>query len=162
MSSPRPRILLIEDEKTIALGISYNLKKNGYDVELAEDGQQGLGRALEKKFDLIILDVMLPRLDGLSVCKELRRQRVWTPILMLTARSETHDRVQGIKLGADDYLGKPFSLDELFVRITALLRRREWDSSASTRVSIEQERYELGEVLFDSNLQVLFFKEKRV
>jgi len=117
------RILLIEDEPGLTLTLTDRLRVDGYEVESAEDGEVGLQRALDEPFDLIILDIMLPRKSGLDVCRDLRQRSNNTPILMLTARGEVVDRVVGLKLGADDYLVKPFEMLELLARIEALLRR---------------------------------------
>lgn len=121
---PGTRILLIEDEKKIADFVRRGLTLEGYRVEVAFDGETGLNLAVDKPPDLIILDVMLPRLDGLTVCRELRAAGSTTPILMLTARDSVPDRVAGLDAGADDYLIKPFELEELLARVRAQLRRR--------------------------------------
>ena len=117
------RILVIEDDRTIAGIIRQGLEDAHFSVEIARDGETGLQRARESDPDLIILDLMLPRLDGWSVCRELRLQRRTMPILMLTARDAIDDRVHGLELGADDYLTKPFDFRELRARVEALLRR---------------------------------------
>ncbi len=117
------RILLVEDEESVALTVGDRLRSEGYEVEVARDGDDGLGRALGDSFDLLVLDVMLPGRDGFEVCRELRARGVEVPVLMLTARSQVVDRVVGIKLGADDYLTKPFEMAELLARVEALFRR---------------------------------------
>src|SRR5947199_10211105 len=117
------RILLIEDEPGLVLTLSDRLSKEGYAVEAARDGETGLQRAVTEGFDVILLDVMLPRKNGFDVCRDLRQQGVQTPVLMLTARGQVVDKVVGLKLGADDYLTKPFEMIELLARIEALLRR---------------------------------------
>jgi two-component system, OmpR family, alkaline phosphatase synthesis response regulator PhoP len=117
------RILLVEDEPGLALTISDLLAAEGYQVESAADGPSGLAHALGKPFDLVILDVMLPGKNGFEICRELRQKGRNCAILMLTARSQVADRVAGLKLGADDYLTKPFEPPELVARIEALLRR---------------------------------------
>lgn len=116
------RILVIEDEKPILNIIKFNLKKEGFEVYEAVDGEEGVEKALKLEPDLILLDIMLPKKDGFTVCKELR-QKISTPILMLTAREEEVDKVLGLELGADDYITKPFSTRELVARIKAHLRR---------------------------------------
>jgi DNA-binding response OmpR family regulator len=118
------KILIVEDEESIRLPLEDNLRLEGYDVSCAGDGAEALAMAAEDAFDLIVLDIMLPKLDGFEVCKRLRRDRVMTPILMLTAKSQEIDKVLGLELGADDYVTKPFSSRELLARIKALLRRR--------------------------------------
>ena len=117
------RILLVEDEPGLVLTLTDRLSSEGYEVDAAEDGEAGLQRALNDGYDLIILDVMLPRRSGTEVCQEIRKRDIQTPILMLTARSQILDKVVGLKLGADDYLTKPFEVPELLARIEALLRR---------------------------------------
>lgn len=125
------RILLIEDESGIAAMIREGLEDANYSVDVARDGQTGLEMAQEQTYHLIVLDVMLPRRDGYSVCEELRMQRNRVPILMLTARDTVKDRVRGLDMGADDYLPKPFDFQELMARVRALIRR---DKVNRTRV----------------------------
>jgi two-component system, OmpR family, alkaline phosphatase synthesis response regulator PhoP len=117
------RILLVEDEPGLVLTLSDRLASEGYHVESARDGESGFDRAANEAFDLIILDVMLPHMNGFDVCRDLRRRSVNTPLLMLTARGQVVDKVVGLKLGADDYLTKPFEMMELLARVEALLRR---------------------------------------
>jgi two-component system, OmpR family, alkaline phosphatase synthesis response regulator PhoP len=118
------RILIIEDEPGLRLALTDRLAADGYEVAGAADGEEGLRRATEEHFDLVILDVMLPRRSGLDVCRDLRQQGNPASILMLTARGEVVDRVVGLKLGADDYLTKPFAMAELMARVEARLRSR--------------------------------------
>jgi two-component system alkaline phosphatase synthesis response regulator PhoP len=118
-----PRILVIEDEANIALGLQDDLTLEGYQVEVAGDGEAGSRLAQEGQFDLIILDIMLPKKDGFQICRELRRSGVTTPVLLLTAKTQEAEKVLGLELGADDYVTKPFSPLELRARIKALLRR---------------------------------------
>jgi two-component system alkaline phosphatase synthesis response regulator PhoP len=117
------RILLVEDEPGLVLTVSDLLTTEGYEVESAADGEMGLAMAIEGKFDLVILDIMLPRKTGFEVCRELRQRGVDVAILVLTAKTQVVDRVVGLKLGADDYLTKPFDPAELLARVEALLRR---------------------------------------
>jgi len=117
------RILIVEDEESILMPLEDNLELEGYEVASARDGVEGLSMAAKGPFDLIVLDIMLPKLDGFEVCKRLRQDRVMTPILMLTAKSQEIDKILGLELGADDYLTKPFSPRELLARIKAILRR---------------------------------------
>ena len=117
-------ILVIEDDRAIALGLRLNLRKDGHDVRMAADGETGLRMALEPGVDLVVLDVMLPMRNGYEVLKELRRRGSTVAILMLTAKGMEGDKILGLKLGADDYLAKPFGLGELLARVEALLRRR--------------------------------------
>ena len=118
-----PRILIVEDEPAISFGLELDLKTESYQVEVVEDGETAVKRGRDGAFDLIVLDVMLPKKDGFEVCRELRRAGIQTPILMLTAKSQEAEKVMGLDLGADDYLTKPFSPKELRARIRALLRR---------------------------------------
>ena len=138
------RLLLVEDEPGLQLALSDRLVAEGYAVETAGDGHAAITRASGEPFDVIVLDVMLPGRDGFDVAKTLRQQGVQTPILMLTARTQVVDRVVGLKLGADDYLTKPFETIELLARIEALMRRA--PSSAS---GVTLERYQFGEVTVD-------------
>lgn len=117
------RVLVIEDEPGLVLALTQRLESEGYTVETAEDGEQGLARGTSQPFDMIILDLMLPRKNGFDVCRDLRQRGINTPVIMLTARGQVVDRVLGLKLGADDYLTKPFAMMELLARIEALLRR---------------------------------------
>ena len=117
------RILIVEDEAQMRLGLKDNLEFEGYEVDTAEDGEEGLNRILNNTYDLILLDVMLPKLSGFDVCKKARAQGNNSSILMLTAKGEEIDKVLGLELGADDYITKPFSLRELLARIKAVLRR---------------------------------------
>jgi len=125
------RILVIEDEAPIAAVIRRGLERAGYTVDVATDGAMGLERAAEQVYGVILLDLMLPRVDGWTVCETLRARRISTPILMLTARDAVPDRVKGLEAGADDYLPKPFDFTELVARVRALLRR---DKLHKTRV----------------------------
>jgi two-component system alkaline phosphatase synthesis response regulator PhoP len=131
------RILLVEDEPGLVLTLTDRLKGEGYQVESARDGEAGLARAESESFDVIILDLMLPRKSGFDVCRDLRQRGVTTPILMLTARGETTDKVVGLKLGADDYLTKPFDMMELLARVEALLRRSS-AAGAGSSASVHQ------------------------
>lgn len=128
------RILLVEDNRRLSESLRRSLMDDGYAVDAAFDGEEGEAWALAYEFDAIILDVMLPKLDGLAVCRNLRRQRVTSPILMLTARDTVDDRVLGLDSGADDYLVKPFALQELLARLRALLRRDADDKFPELRV----------------------------
>ncbi|MBD0316229.1 MAG: response regulator transcription factor [Nitrospiraceae bacterium] len=117
------RILLVEDDIDLAQFIAKGLREESYAVDIASDGEQGLLFATEVSYDLVILDIMLPRLDGLSLCRQLRKAEDYTPVLLLTARNTVQDKVSGLDTGADDYLTKPFSFAELLARVRALLRR---------------------------------------
>lgn len=118
------RLLLVEDNHRLSASLATNLAHEGYSVDVAYDGQEGQDLAELAPYDLIVLDILLPQKDGLEVCRALRRRRVHTPILLLTARDTIEDRVQGLDSGADDYLVKPFAMRELLARLRALLRRQ--------------------------------------
>jgi two-component system alkaline phosphatase synthesis response regulator PhoP len=147
------RILVVEDEPSLALGLQEDLSIEGYEVEVARDGETALQCALAGSFDLIVLDVMLPKKDGFEVCRQLRREGARVPILMLTAKTQESDKVLGLEIGADDYVTKPFSGRELRARIKALLRRTVGDVADIYRfgdVEVDFARCELrrgGEVV---------------
>ena len=117
------RVLIVEDEVNLATAVAHGLQAEGYDVEIAHDGTEGLWRAREGQFDAIVLDIMLPGMNGYQVCDILRREDVWTPVLMLTAKDGEYDEAEGLDTGADDYLTKPFSFVVLLARLRALIRR---------------------------------------
>ena len=125
MADRAPRILLVDDEQPIQTLLSFPLQRDGYEVVQASDGREALARFSEQAFDLVVLDLMLPRMDGLEVCKRLRAKGSTVPIIMLTAKSEEIDKVLGLELGADDYITKPFSVREFRSRVKAVLRRAE-------------------------------------
>ncbi len=124
MPTDTPRILLVDDEESLQKLLSYPLRSDGYEVVAAADGQEALDRFDEAQFDLVVLDVMLPRVDGFDVCRKLRARSA-VPIIMLTAKAEEFDKVLGLELGADDYITKPFSMREFRSRVKAVLRRAE-------------------------------------
>ncbi|MDO8466574.1 MAG: response regulator transcription factor [bacterium] len=128
-------ILIIEDEKKLVSILKRALKSERYSVEVAYDGKEGLDKAMKNNYSLILLDIMLPKKDGLAVCKELREHQIHTPIIMLTAMGSTEERVAGLDVGADDYLIKPFGLNELFARIRAVLRRRKTTDPDITKIA---------------------------
>lgn len=134
-------ILVIEDEQKIRDLIKRALVGQNYTVEVAVDGEEGLEKALHNTYGLIILDLMLPKKDGMEVCQELRNRGIHTPILILTARGVVEDRIQGLDIGADDYLIKPFDMNELFARIRAILRRRRTSDSLI---------YKVGDLVMDT------------
>lgn len=117
------KILIVEDEESILIPLEDNLRLEGYEVSSAKDGLQGLSMARERSYDLIVLDIMLPKMNGFEVCRQIRQSRITTPILVLTAKSQEIDKVLGLELGADDYVTKPFSPRELLARVKALIRR---------------------------------------
>ena len=149
------RILIVEDDPSILLGLERNLKFEGYEVMSAKDGERGLQLAVDKSPDLIVLDIMLPKLNGYELCRHLRKIKISVPIIMLTARGQEIDKVMGLELGADDYVTKPFSIVELLARIKAVLRRakrfeQEMTSFTFDDVEIDFERHTVmkdGELL---------------
>jgi len=147
------RILIIEDARTIRMALEDDLKFEGYHVETAATGPEGLEKAMDLNLDVILLDLMLPELSGLEICKELRRHDIGTPIIMLTAKSQEFDKVLGLELGADDYVTKPFSPMELHARVKALLRRSEIRNQQITGTTIKIGPFELdpSRYLFTKN-----------
>jgi two-component system, OmpR family, response regulator RegX3 len=127
------RVLVVEDEPAIRDAVGYALRSDGFEVDLAGDGEAGLDAALEQPYDVVVLDLMLPKMSGTEVCRRLRSERA-VPIVMLTAKGGELDRVLGLEIGADDYVTKPFSMAELIGRIRAILRRRDLDRSGATSV----------------------------
>lgn len=136
----KSKILLVEDEENLANGLEYNLTAEGYIVTLARDGREALKFFDENKFDLIILDIMLPFFNGFEIAQKVRETQPQMPILMLTARTQVEDRVKGLELGADDYLTKPFHLKELLLRIKGMLKRKNWYQ----KVVIDNPVYKFG------------------
>lgn len=149
------KILLVEDEPGLVLVLKDRLISEGYAVETAGDGKEGLARCLSDSFDLILLDVMLPYSSGFDVCRDLRQKGVRTPVLMLTAKAQVVDKVVGLKLGADDYLAKPFEMIELLARVEALLRRTHRPSSSA-------DVYEFGPVRVDFPSTCVYREGKKI
>src|SRR5437868_14607371 len=129
-------ILVVEDERRLAYLLRRVLLEERHTVDLANDGNAGLDLALSDTYDVVILDLMLPGMDGVEVCRQMRAERIMSPVLMLTARGSVEDRVTGLNVGADDYLTKPFAMEELLARINALLRRRDQRFEESPRLSV--------------------------
>lgn len=146
-------ILIVDDEIELANVLSDLLKQNNYLVTTAYDGEAGLDHALSGIFDLIILDVMMPKIDGFSVLKEIRKSKIDTPVLMLTAKSDLGDKILGLNIGADDYITKPFHTEELLARIKALLRRRE---------SFSADLLSFGDVTLDRDSLLLVNGDKSI
>jgi two-component system alkaline phosphatase synthesis response regulator PhoP len=138
----RAKILVVEDEPNMVVGLRDNFEFEGYEVITARDGVEGLQLALDESPDLVVLDVMMPRMSGLEVCKQLRAKRASIPIIMLTARGQEVDKVVGLELGADDYVTKPFSIRELLARVKAVLRR-------TAVVPKDQDQHSFGDVEVD-------------
>ena len=131
-----PNILIVEDEPNMRLGLKDNLEFEGYEVDFAPDGESGLAKILDNPYDLVLLDVMMPKMSGFDVCKTIRKKGITTPVILLTAKDQEIDKVLGLELGADDYVTKPFSLRELLARIKAVLRRGESLKTEDSRVQI--------------------------
>jgi two-component system, OmpR family, alkaline phosphatase synthesis response regulator PhoP len=144
------RILLVEDEDSLAAGLEYNLASEGYCVTRAADGRKALECFGSADFDLIILDIMLPHMDGFEVAGRIRERSPQMPILMLTARTSARDRVKGLQIGADDYMAKPFHLKELLLRVKGMLRRKEWYRSSVGSSPVV--RFGGNEIRFDDML----------
>ncbi|WP_026906432.1 response regulator transcription factor [Paucisalibacillus globulus] len=155
------KVLIVDDEQSIVTLLKYNLEKANFITDVAFDGLEAIRKADSNSYDFIILDLMLPEMDGIEVCKHLRRNQIDTPVLMLTARDEEFDKVLGLEIGADDYLTKPFSPKEVIARIKAILRRTNTTESNKTKklkvgeITIFPERYEA-----EKNDEVLTFTRK--
>lgn len=139
-------ILIVEDEPSIVMLLKYNIEKSGFLTDVAENGKEAVKKSRQNKYDLIVLDLMLPKMDGMTVCKTIRKDKNKVPILMLTAKDEEHDKISGLEMGADDYLTKPFSPRELIARIHAILRRTGTTESSADLIEIgdikiNQEQY---------------------
>lgn len=142
------KVLIVEDEKSIVKLLTYNLENEGYQVDAAMDGEEGLEVAITGSYDMIILDLMLPKKDGIDVCKGLRQEKIDTPVIMLTAKDSEIDKIIGLEIGADDYMTKPFSPREVIARMKAIFRRFEKANTAS-KINIEQE-----EVIRVGNIEI--------
>ncbi|WP_042146335.1 response regulator transcription factor [Paucisalibacillus sp. EB02] len=155
------KVLIVDDEQSIVTLLKYNLEKAAFTTDVAYDGLEAIRKTDSNSYDFIILDLMLPEMDGIEVCKHLRRNQIDTPVLMLTARDEEFDKVLGLEIGADDYLTKPFSPKEVIARIKAILRRTNTTGTSKTKqlkvgdITIFPERYEA-----EKNGDVLTFTRK--
>ncbi|MCW8849460.1 MAG: response regulator transcription factor [Melioribacteraceae bacterium] len=152
------QVLVIEDEKEISDLLEIHLTDLNCQVTKANDGKLGLDLAINEQFDLIVLDIMLPNLDGIEICKEVRKREIYVPILMLTAKSEEFDKVLGLEIGADDYLTKPFSIREFIARVKAIFRRVE----ASQKTDLENVVINVGELKIDVQKRRVILGGKRV
>ena len=150
------KILIIEDEEDLVKGLKLNLADEGYEVDWASNGEEGLRKAIEETPNLIILDIMLPKKNGLDVCRELRQKHVTIPIIMLTAKGEEIDKVVGLEIGADDYMTKPFSIRELLARVKAHLRREKREAKTIPDV------YSFGDVEIDFTHFKVKHKDKQL
>ena len=139
------KILIIEDELSILKLLSYNLEREGYKVDSSMDGQEGLDKALENKYDMILLDLMLPNKDGMEICREIRQEKIETPIIMLTAKDSEIDKIIGLEIGADDYITKPFSPREVVARMKAVFRRYKQSATEDT-IEDNEEVVIVGEI----------------
>jgi DNA-binding response OmpR family regulator len=151
-------ILLVEDERRIAEFVLRGLKAEGYSVVLAPDGETAMRQLADDDFDLVVLDVMLPDISGKDVCRRMRARGDFTPVLMLSALDRTDDRVSGLQVGADDYLGKPFDFDELVARVAALLRR----SKGTMANESNRHLVRVGALLFDSRSLTVTYRDQAV
>jgi DNA-binding response OmpR family regulator len=152
----KEKILIIEDEEDLVKGLKLNLADEGYEVDWAFDGVEGIRKALEERPHLIILDIMLPKMNGLDICRELRQKNISIPIIMLTAKGEEIDKVLGLEIGADDYMTKPFSIRELLARIKAHLRREKRERKKAPEV------YRFGDVEIDFTHFKVMRKDKEL
>lgn len=143
MNAPA-RILVVDDEAHLAEGISENLEAEGYQTETAHDGLEGLEKLRQSEFDLIVLDVMMPRMNGLELCEALRAEGHQTPVLFLTVKGDPEDRIRGLEAGGDDYLAKPFHLQELLLRIAAILRRGAWYRASARKLRFSGNEIDFG------------------
>ncbi|MBM7701239.1 response regulator transcription factor [Metabacillus iocasae] len=155
------KLLVVDDEQSISTLLQYNLQQAGFTVVTAADGEEGYNKALEENPDLMVLDLMLPKMDGIEVCKKLRQQKVMIPILMLTAKDDEFDKVLGLELGADDYMTKPFSPREVVARVKAILRR----AQVTNQETMDEDE---GERIFIAGLKILpehyeaYFNDERL
>lgn len=151
-------ILVVDDEPSISTLLQFNLKQAGYHVISADDGRQALDIALNDPIDLIILDLMLPGMDGMDVCKHLRQEKIDVPIIMLTAKDEEFDKILGLELGADDYMTKPFSPREVVARVKAILRR----TDVKKEQADDTEKIQVGDLVIHLDRYDVYFKDKQL
>ncbi|PES63271.1 DNA-binding response regulator [Bacillus cereus] len=156
------RILVVDDEEFILTLIEFNLQQAGFEVITAMDGEMALQKATTERPDLIILDLMLPKMDGMEVCKELRLQRVMTPILMLTAKDDEFDKVLGLELGADDYMTKPFSPREVVARVKAILRRTKLQQEEQVSEAPDEESIIIAELKILTEFYEAYFQGRKL
>lgn len=155
----KKKILIVDDEQSILTLLKYNIEQAGFTVLTAMDGEEGIQKTINEKPNLVILDLMLPKLDGMEVCKRLREQKMTTPILMLTAKDDEQDKILGLDSGADDYLTKPFSPREVVARVNAILRRSETNQMDN---ETEQEQLHLGKLTIFPAQHEVYLEEKRL
>ena len=154
------KVLVVDDEQSIVTLLQYNLEQAGFEVITAMDGEEGKRLAETASPDIIVLDLMLPKLDGMEVCKQLRQEKIMTPILMLTAKEDELDKILGLELGADDYMVKPFSPREVIARVKAILRRTQVLSDSGEGDAKKGENIEIGKLLIYPEKYEAYFKEK--
>ena len=153
------KILIVEDEPDMRLGLKDNLEFDGYEVDSAENGKEGYEKITKNNYDLVLLDVMMPEMSGFEVCKQIRKDGVKVPVILLTAKGEEIDKVRGLELGADDYITKPFSLRELLARVKAVLRRAP-DSAVS--INSKNSKVQIGLLTIDFSTYIAVSKNKPV
>lgn len=154
------KVLVVEDDRDIVDLLEIHLKDLDCELEKAYDGNAGLAKATAENFDLVILDVMLPGIDGMEICRRIRGKEIQTPILMLTAKSEEIDKIIGLELGADDYMTKPFSVREFLARVKAIFRRE--DISKNKTVSTDKQLFNFGDMSLDLDKRKVTIKEERI
>lgn len=157
----RKKVLVVDDEQSIITLLQYNLEQNGFEVITAMDGEEGRDLAMSHNPDFIVLDLMLPKLDGIEVCKQLRQNRLTTPILMLTAKDDEFDKVLGLELGADDYMTKPFSPREIIARIKAILRRT-GDNAGQAVQEVEKDYLQIADLKIYPEKYEAYFADKLI
>ncbi|WML43100.1 response regulator transcription factor [Neobacillus sp. PS3-40] len=155
----RNKVLVVDDEQSIVTLLQYNFKQAGFEVVTALNGEVGRDLAITKSFDIIVLDLMLPKLDGMEVCKQLRQRNIMTPILMLTAKDDEFDKVLGLELGADDYMVKPFSPREVIARVKAILRRTQPQINEEEKNTID---IKIGELKIELEQYKAYFQDKQL
>ncbi|MFO8068798.1 MAG: response regulator transcription factor, partial [Alkalibacterium sp.] len=156
------KVLIVEDELSIVKLLQYNLEKENYSVEVAMDGEEGLKLALENEYAIILLDLMLPSKDGMEICKELRGEKIDTPIIMLTAKDSEIDKIVGLEIGADDYITKPFSPREVIARIKAIIRRVEKNSKPEELSETTEKIIKFDDIVIYPEKFEVYVKEKKV
>lgn len=156
----KKKVLVVDDEQSIITLLQYNLEQSGFQVITAMDGEEGRDLAISENPDLILLDLMLPKLDGIEVCKQLRQQKISTPIMMLTAKDDEFDKVLGLELGADDYMTKPFSPREVIARVKAILRRTQVNIGQTVQEEEEKEYLQIANLkVFPEKYEAYFANE---
>jgi two-component system, OmpR family, alkaline phosphatase synthesis response regulator PhoP len=156
----KKKVLVVDDEQSIITLLQYNLEQNGFEVITAMDGEEGRDLAISHHPDFIILDLMLPKIDGIEVCKQLRQNKLTVPVLMLTAKGDEFDKVLGLELGADDYMTKPFSPREVIARIKAILRRTQVSGGQAVQEEIQKDYLQIGELkIYPEKYEAYFVDE---